>query len=117
MQRVEEVHETLSRLLVWMPEVLGLGVIDQFLPSKVSTMAWGGVPSTGIPYQPTATQKVGEVHETPARTFISLLEGFGLGVIDQEVPLKVSTRVLPLEVPTATQKVEETHETSYRSRS
>jgi hypothetical protein len=61
---------------------------------------------------PTATQKLGDVHETLIR--VPAKAGLGLGTIDHEMPLKTSARVTPVvspeDSPTATQKFGEVHE-------
>jgi hypothetical protein len=89
---------------------LGLGTIDHLEPLKTSEKlrncrSW-------FMDKPTARQKLDDVHETPSRASIPV--GVGLGTIDQEVPLNVSTRVFRALVvpnaPTATQKSDDTHE-------
>jgi hypothetical protein len=87
-------------------------VIDQEVPSKVSMRGRVGIaraPCKALTFtdSPTATQKVGEVHETPLRIACHGTGGFGVGVIDQEVPSNVSTG------GTVTQKFEEVHATPY----
>jgi hypothetical protein len=93
-QNVEDVHETPARPLNE-AEVFGLGVTDQLVPLRVSTRVGLLLP---VKLQPTATQKVEETHEMPYRAFSWVLEVFGLGVIDQLVPSRVSTRVCQFPV-------------------
>src|SRR5258708_32014349 len=68
--------------------------------------------------EPTATQKVGEAHDTPEKKAFCGGAGLGLGVIAQPEPLDVSIRVCANDPfvydPTATQKVA-AHEVPARS--
>ena len=70
-----------------------------------------------LPESPTATQWVASAHDTAFSALTGPL-GFGLGVIDQVPPAKVSISVLALllsallEFPTATQCAESAHDTA-----
>ena len=64
--------------------------------------------------KPTATQEVGEVHDTPMRALSCVAEVLGLEVMVQVVPFHVSIRVwkwVLLVKPTATQEEGEVHDT------
>jgi hypothetical protein len=121
-QKVVETQDTPLRS--W-PFVLGLGLgtIDQVVPSHISTrvisVRWGGKPS-GVTASPTATQKLVETQDTPLRLFL-IVPGLGLGTTDQVVPSHVSTRVALVEAelssltaPTAVQFVVETQDSPLR---
>ena len=108
MQNAGPAQDTAIRALISLP-CLGLGVIDQRLPSQVSTSAW-----PIDPVEPTATQLVALrqatslrpplLYRTLTRPLTPLL---GLGVIDQCCPSHVSIRVVLAALgplwPTATQ--------------
>jgi hypothetical protein len=97
------------------PPGLGLGTIDQLVPSQCSTNVVAGVLTLACEL-PTAKQLVVLGHATPFRRLIAAPAGLGLGTIDQLVPFHRSTNVVvaPLasELPTAKQLVGLVHATS-----
>jgi len=103
---------------------LGLGVIDQRVPSHCSISVFETV-SKGRPplalLEPTATHLVVLAHDTPLRSEFGSAVGFGLPTIDQAVPFQCSASVLPVPVrkfwlsPTATQSLVLAHATPLRS--
>ena len=85
MQNAGPAQDTAVRVLISLP-CLGLGMIDQRLPSHFSMSAW-----PIDPVEPTATQLAGLRQATSLRLLTPLL---GLGVIDQCFPSHVSIRVV-----------------------
>ena len=82
-----------------------------------------GEPETRLAsFDPTAVQTASEVHDTPLRTAIVGLAGFGVYCRDQVVPFQRSANVtigpaVPMDVwvdPTAVQFVGEVHDTPTR---
>src|SRR5258708_15338892 len=68
----------------------GLGITDQFVPSKCSTSVSTGTP--GATLSPTAQMSVGEFAVTAAST-LPVLFAFGLGTTLHTVPFQCSINV------------------------
>jgi hypothetical protein len=90
-QKLVETHDTPLRRLANVPG-LGLGAIDQAVPSHISTRV--PLDSPKLTWDPTATQKCFETQDTPLRKLNR--SGLGLGTTDQVVPSHVSTTVVLL---------------------
>jgi hypothetical protein len=84
-QAVELVHDIPKNSPAGM---VGLGLMDQVLPSQVS------IKPVVLPPLPTATQSLAAGHETPvnAAVLLALVLTLGLGTTDQVVPFQDSTR-------------------------
>jgi hypothetical protein len=100
-------HETPVRTSCWESIGLGLEMMDQFIPSQVSTRV-------SPPDEPTAVHELGETHEMLLNAASESI-GLGLETWVQLVPSQFSTRVLrkflPKIQPTAVQALDAVHET------
>jgi hypothetical protein len=120
MQKVVPVHETALRELPKRdPEGGGLGVIAQIFPFHLSTR--GSALAGPFVYEPTATQDVMLVHDTPSRVS-PLFPGLWLPTTDHERPLHLCTSVrwswsngLFEYAPAAMQKLAFVQETASRA--
>ena len=88
---------------------LGVGWIDQLVPSQRSTSAFA--PEL---FNPTAVQELTDVHDTPLSELSLELAGLGECWIDQLVPSQRSTSgfwpELAREYPTAVQELTDVHD-------
>jgi hypothetical protein len=112
-QATVDAHDTPTRALLAATVGLGVGWIDQFAPfpssANVPTVpAW-------LVENPTAAQKLRDVHETPSSPLPLAPAGFGVGWIDQLVPSRrcasvTSTSAPLVKNPTAVQESTREHE-------
>jgi hypothetical protein len=116
-QAPADVHDTPDKTLSCAPEGLGVASKDQALPLNTSAR----VNSVPVPsrYAPTAVQALVEVQETLFNTLPSAPGGPGEALIDHDLPLSFSTKVVTLfelssEPPTAMHLVAEVHDTPER---
>jgi hypothetical protein len=91
-----EVQETAFKNDPGLPEV-GVGSMLQLVPSQCSVSVPSELPELSRAV-PTATQAVGDVHETPFSAPAAAPPGFGVGTIRHAVPSQSSAR-LPLGLP------------------
>jgi hypothetical protein len=74
------VHDTADSRLLVEPLEVGVDWIAQEVPFHTSANVW-------LPLDPTASQKVAEMHDTPAR---EVPAGLGVDCLFHEVPFHVS---------------------------
>jgi hypothetical protein len=92
-QKVADTHETAWRIARLSPTGTGMGCTLHPVPFQVS--ASGASPEL-VKAKPTASQNVGEVHETEDRTAELEPDGLGTDWIVHEVPFHDSARMTPL---------------------
>ncbi len=98
MQARAEVHDTPVRV-AWFGLVgLGVGWIDQEVPSHDSARVRRLSEPPKSPAYPTAVQVLADVHDTPDSPLTWSCAGLGVGWTDQEVPFHVSASVSTVEL-------------------